>query len=297
MRQLNLDHLQALREVVATGSFSAAARNLNLTQPAVSLQIRDLEARVGVRLVDRLGRRAHATPAGAELVAHAERLAREADMALATMTRYREGGRGRVRLATAVSVCTYLLPPILVRLREAHPDLEVAIAVDMAERAVERVVANDLDIGLVTLPVKPNPAVEVLPVREDPMVALIPLGAPPAPKFVTPEMLAERPLIFNARQSRMYALTLDWFAQAGVTPKPILELGNSEAIKSLVAAGLGVAILPMERADDPLTHGRVNLHPLRPRLTRQLGLVRRRDKPMEAPFSTVWEALRELSNV
>jgi DNA-binding transcriptional LysR family regulator len=114
---------------------------------------------------------------------------------------------------------------------------------------------------------------------------------------VTPELLAERPLIFNARQSRMYALTMDWFAQAGITPKPILELGNSEAIKSLVAAGLGVAILPMERADDPLTHGRVNLHPLRPKLTRQLGLVRRRDKPMEAPFKTVWDALLGLAAV
>ena len=77
MRGLNLDQLQALLEVVEQGSFSAAARRLNLTQPAISLQIRELERRFGVRLIERLGKRAHATVPGRELVEVARRIFRE----------------------------------------------------------------------------------------------------------------------------------------------------------------------------------------------------------------------------
>src|SRR5712672_1952927 len=84
MRNLNLDQLEALREVVALGSFSAAAERLNLTQPAISLQVKQLEARLGVRLVERIGKRAFATAAGRDLLAHARRLFDEAAAASAT---------------------------------------------------------------------------------------------------------------------------------------------------------------------------------------------------------------------
>ena len=78
MRGLNFDQLRALLEVIEQGSFSAAARRLNLTQPAVSLQIRELERRFGLRLIGRLGKRAHATAPGRELVEAARRIFREA---------------------------------------------------------------------------------------------------------------------------------------------------------------------------------------------------------------------------
>src|SRR5438270_14096887 len=100
MRSLNLDQLRTLSEVLAQGSFSAAARKLNLTQPAVSLQIRELEGRCGVRLIECSGRRVVATAAGGELIAHAERIGAEAERALAAMRRHREGCVGRVRLGT-----------------------------------------------------------------------------------------------------------------------------------------------------------------------------------------------------
>ena len=81
MRSLNLDQLRALTEVAALGSFSAAARQLNLTQPAISLQIRELETRWGLRLIERLGKKARATGPGRELIEHARRIARECDAA------------------------------------------------------------------------------------------------------------------------------------------------------------------------------------------------------------------------
>src|SRR5207247_9937040 len=103
MRSLNLDQLRALLEVVEHGSFSAAARRLNLTQPAVSLQIRELERRFGVRLIERMGKQAHATIPGRELITAAQGIFRECALAEAAMRRFRDGWIGRVRLGTTLT--------------------------------------------------------------------------------------------------------------------------------------------------------------------------------------------------
>jgi DNA-binding transcriptional LysR family regulator len=296
MRNLNLDQLQTLREVIALGSFSAAARALRLTQPAVSLQIRELENRLGVRLIERLGKHAFPTAAGEELVLHAQRLAQEADQALAAMRRHREGRLGRVRLGTSVAVCTHLLPPVLARLRSAHPDLELIITVETMETVVARIVANEIDIGAVTLPVKEHPAIEVIPIRKDPMQAFFPGDERNLPRQATPAYLAGRSLLLSQRRSQTYKIIDSWFESAGLELKPVMELGNTEAIKTLVAAGVGVGILPLERKQGPLPHGEVQVRPLNPPLVRELGLVRRRDKSLEKPLRIVHEALITLSN-
>src|ERR1700716_1878288 len=128
MRSLNLDQLRALLEVVERGSFSAAARQLNLTQPAISLQIRELERRFGVRLIERLGKQAHATVPGRELVAAAQRIFRECDLLDAAMHRFREGWIGHVHVGTTLSAMVYRLPPILRRVRLDHPGIDLVVA-------------------------------------------------------------------------------------------------------------------------------------------------------------------------
>src|SRR5262245_16362485 len=120
MRSLNLDQLRTLTEVIELGSFSAAARRLNLTQPAVSQQIRELERRFGVRLIERMGKQAHATAPGRELVDAAQRIFRDCDLAEAAMRRFRDRWIGRVHIGTTNTAMTYLLPPILRRLRLEH---------------------------------------------------------------------------------------------------------------------------------------------------------------------------------
>ena len=98
MRNLNLDQLRTLLEVVELGNFSAAARRLNLTQPAVSLQVRELEQRFGVQLIERMGKQAHATAPGRDLIEAARRIFSECEVADAAMRRFREGWIGRVHL-------------------------------------------------------------------------------------------------------------------------------------------------------------------------------------------------------
>jgi DNA-binding transcriptional LysR family regulator len=295
MRNLNLDQLQTLSEVLALGSFSAAAQKLRLTQPAVSLQIRELEKRIGVRLVERMGKRAYPTAAGEELLTHARRLAQEAEQALTAMRRHRDGWVGRARLGTSVAVCTYLLPPVLAGLRRAHSDLEVAISVGTTENVVSRILANELDIGVVTMPVKEHPAIGVERLREDPMMAFFPGAERNLPKHATPQYLAGRDLILNQRVSQTYKIISQWFEAAGIELRPIMELGNTEAIKTLVATGIGTGILPLERKKGILVYGRTQVRPLRPALMRELAIVRRRDKPLETALKIVYEALLTLS--
>jgi DNA-binding transcriptional LysR family regulator len=295
VRNLNLDQLQTLREVVALGSFSAAANKLRLTQPAVSLQIRELEKRLGVQLVERIGKRAYATSAGEELIGYARRLAQEADAAIAAMRRHREGGLGRVRLGTSVAVCTYLLPPVLASLRRDHPDLEVIISVGTTEYVVGRILENELDVGVVTMPVKPHPALEIASLREDPMMAFFPGSERNLPREATPQFLAGRNLILSHRQSQTYKVIAQWFERAGVELHPVMELGNTEAIKTLVAANVGVGILPLERKQGILVYGKTQVRPLKPELLRELSVVQRTDKPLDRALKIVRDALQTLA--
>jgi DNA-binding transcriptional LysR family regulator len=292
-RELNLDHLRALVTVAELGSFSAAARRLNLTQPAVSLQVRQLEARVGVRLIERLGRHAHPSAAGAALIERARRFASEAEAALADMRRFREGKVGRVRIGTGATACTYLLPPVFRRLRERSPDLEIIVVTGNTGEILSAVEDNRLDLALVTLPVS-RPALQVVPVRTDALVGVLPPAAKLEGKALSAVDLARFPLILFERGGAMRSDIDDWLRRGGVEPRPVMEMGNIEAIKQLVGAGLGASVISAVALDVEARAGTLSVHPLRPTLTRTLGLVHRRDKPRDAAFDFAYAAIRTL---
>src|SRR5205809_5785263 len=117
MRNINLDQLETFAAVIELGSFSAAAQRLNLTQPAVSFQIRQLERRLGLRLIERVGRRALPTVAGRELLPHIGHIDDALAAAFTAIGPYAQGVAGRVRLGTGATACIYLLPPVLRDLR------------------------------------------------------------------------------------------------------------------------------------------------------------------------------------
>jgi DNA-binding transcriptional LysR family regulator len=145
------------------------------------------------------------------------------------------------------------------------------------------------------MPVKEHPAIGVERLREDPMMAFFPGAERKLPKRATPQYLAGRDLILNQRVSQTYKIISQWFEAAGIELRPIMELGNTEAIKTLVAAGIGVGILPLERKKGILVYGRTQVRPLQPVLMRELAIVRRRDKPLETALKIVYEALLTLS--
>ena len=294
MRSPNLDQLRALMRVAELGSFSAAARTLHLSQPAVSLQIRELETRFGVQLLHRIGKRALPTHAGRDLIAHAGTLFEVTDRALAAMQRHKEGRAGRVHIGTGTTALTYRLPPILAALRRDHPDVELVITTGMTPDIVERIVGNVIDIGLVSLPVDER-ALRVIRLRKSELVAILPRATPSVPKTIAPADVAAGPLILEYERANHSRLVREWMRASGLDARPVMELDNIEAIKNVVAAGLGVSIIPAEAMGGAPVERRLVMRALRPALGYDLALVYRRNKPLDDAARVVLKALQSIA--
>jgi DNA-binding transcriptional LysR family regulator len=291
---VQLAHLRTLEVIARHGSFSRAARELHLTQPAVSMQVRRLERGLGLPLLERVGKRAFPTRAGEVLLAHAARAFRELEVGVAHVQELRGVVAGRVRLGTSASISVYLLPLALRKLRVRYPDIDLVVVTGLASEIARALVANDLDVGLVSLPVRDR-QLAVTPFYRDRLVAITPVErrwrrrAP-----VRAAELMETPLILFDQGSTVRRMIDGWFHGAGLVPHPAMELGNTEAMKRFVEAGMGLSITSEVSVKADVAAGRLLSLPLDPPVMRQIGLVRRRDKPLAPPLAAVLEALEDL---
>lgn len=288
MRSLNLDQLRTLVTIADLGSFTAAARVLHLAAPTVSLHVAELESRVGAPLLLRQRRQVVPTGVGQGLVERGRRLLADADAALDDVARQVQGRGGRVRLGASTGALAWLLPQALEAMGRDHPQVDVQVAVLTSQETLSRLQQGTLDIGLVALPQAAVKGLQIEPWRRDPVMAFVPV-AWPVPRTVTPAWLAARPLILNDASTRLHRLTTDWFAAAGEQPQPRIELNYNDAIRSLVAAGYGAALLPHEGGTAP-HDARIRRVPLAPRLWRPLGLACRA-APQEPATRFMREAL------
>ena len=292
MRELNLDQLRTLVSIADLGTFSAAAKALHLAQPTVSLHVSELESRLGASLVARGSRSVTLTAAGATLVDRARRLLRDADEAVDAVKRQAEGKLGRVRLAASTGVLIDLLPQVLQALQARHPGIDVEVSILGSADAMTRLAQGTLDVGLVALPQPPMRGLIITPWGLQQMMAFVPLGWK-APRRVTPAWLAAQPLIFNDATSHLYHVTMEWFAAAGHAPRARIELNYDAAIRSLVVAGYGCALLPLQPSTDAALSARAQVLPLSPKLTRRLGIAQRAKPHTDAATERVIEVLKE----
>jgi DNA-binding transcriptional LysR family regulator len=288
---LSLAPLRALQAVARHGSFSRAAIELGLTQPAVSMQISQLETRVGLPLLERVGKRATPTEAGELLLAHAGRAFLELEAGLERVRQLRGIVAGRLRLGTSASISIYLLPPLLRRFRTRYPETELVIVTGNASEIVAAVAANDLDLGIVSLPVRSRELV-VAPFYRDELVAI----APPhrswlARRPVTAKELAAGPLILFERGATLRRVIDAWFHRGGAPPARVMEMGNTEAIKKLVQAGLGRSVTSWFSVKSDVRARALAARRLSPPLHRQIGLVHRRDKTRTPALDAFLSAL------
>ncbi|VVE02273.1 LysR family transcriptional regulator [Pandoraea soli] len=291
MREISLDRLRTLVAIADRGSFAEAARALHLAPPTVSLHIAELEERIGAPLLSR--KRGHVRPSaiGEVLVERARRLLADAEQALADIQRQVQGLEGRVRIGASTGAIAHLLPQALEVLRQHHPAIDVHVAVLTSRETLSGLVDGTLDVGLVALPQPPEAGLVITPWRRDPVMAFVPAHWQ-CPARVTPAWLAGQPLILNDATTRLSQLTAEWFATGGHQPVPRIELNYNDAIKSLVAAGYGAALLPHE-ATAPLPDKRVVMRPLRPALWRRLGIAHRAGH-IERSTQHVLDVLRDL---
>jgi DNA-binding transcriptional LysR family regulator len=307
MRGLNLDQLASFAQVIELGSFSAAASRLNLTQPAISQQVRQLEEKFGLRLIERIGRRATPTEAGMALLTHAHNIETAVAAMTDAMAQQSSGSLGRVRIGTGSTALLYMLPPVLRDLKQRFPSLEITVSTGNTVDTMKSLAENSIDIGLVVMPVNGR-SFSVTPVIEDEFVAIEAADAKLLPTRVTPAVLASLPMLFDEPTSQSHRVIAEWFRRHDETPKPVMQLGSIETIKELVGAGLGCAVVPrvavIGKTGDG-SGGRVTLvdsagkallrwQPLSPRLYRRLALVMRRDKVMHRGLREVHATLLQL---
>lgn len=295
MTTLNLGNLATFRLVIQRGSFSAAADILGLSQPAVSLQVRQLEQFLRTRLVERTGRGIKATAAGLALLEHGNRIEQVVEEAVRSVSEFSHEISGTITLGTGATACIHLLPPLLQQLREEHPLLRVGVTTGNTLDVVRAVEENRLDIGLVTLPASGR-ALEVMPILDEEFVLIISQVQDEQIAHFTPQILHALPLIAFESGSGTRDLIDGWFNTCDLEVCPVMQLGSIEAIKRMVRAGLGYSIVPRMAVENVADREGLSVRSLNPVLHRQLGIVMRQDKILSKGISEVIRLLREKTN-
>ncbi|MDI7276436.1 MAG: LysR family transcriptional regulator [Anaerolineae bacterium] len=240
---MELRQLRAFERVVSCGSFSRAADELALSQPAVTAQIQALERELGVRLLERLPRRVLTTSAGETLLPYARGLLNLEEDARRALEELRGLQAGTLRVGASPTIGTYLLPSVLGELKRRHPGLRVIAEIQPTHHVAEALETHALDVGLVEAPVA-SAALAAEPFHSDDLVLVVPAGHPwAARRSIRPGELAGQPLIAREPGSGTRQLVEERLRALGVEAAPALELGAIEAIKNAVAAGLGVAFI------------------------------------------------------
>lgn len=295
MMTLNLGNLATFRLVIQRGSFSAAADVQGLSQPAVSLKVRQLEQFLQTRLIERTGRGIKATAAGIALLAHSEQIELAVSAAVQSVSEFNREISGSITLGTGATACIHLLPPLLLKLREQHPLLTVGVTTGNTLDIVRAVEENRLDLGLVTLPaIGRNLA--VTPVIDEEFVCILASNQEALPPAVTPEVLQTLPLIAFESGSGTRDLIDGWFLADGRAIAPVMQLGSIEAIKRMVRAGLGFSIVPRMAVEHPQDRIGLNVQSLTPLLHRQLGIIMRQDKIISKGIAEILRLLQKLEN-
>lgn len=295
MTTLNLGNLATFRLVIQRGSFSAAADILGLSQPAVSLQVRQLEQFLRTRLVERTGRGVKATAAGLALLEHGNRIEQVVEEAIRSVSEFSHEISGTITLGTGATACIHLLPPLLRQLREEHPLLRVGVTTGNTLDVVRAVEENRLDIGLVTLPASGR-ALEVMPILDEEFVLIISQAQDEEIAQFSPQILHALPLIAFESGSGTRDLIDGWFNTCDLEVCPVMQLGSIEAIKRMVRAGLGYSIVPRMAVENVADREGLCVRSLNPILHRQLGIVMRQDKILSKGISEVIRLLREKTN-
>ena len=252
---MQLNRLWVFYHVARHKSFSRAAEALFLSQPSVSSQVKLLEEACGLKLFDRFGRGSGLTNAGEVLYAYAERifdLVKEADGAIEEL---RGADAGTIRISASNTLCAYYLPDVIDRFRRGHPRVEIQMDAGYTENVVDSILKFKSDLGLVGRAIA-DPNIVTLPLWEEELVLIVPPGHPfAAGDTIDTSEIKDQPFIMSETGSGVRAITEEIFLRAGLSPRVVMELGENEAVKRAVAAGLGIAIISARVAKRELEAG------------------------------------------
>jgi DNA-binding transcriptional LysR family regulator len=250
--------LAAFCAVVERRSFSQAAERLGVTQPAVSLQVRSLEKRLGTPLLDRSGRRVEPTEAGWRLYRGAQRMLSLEDQLLAEVASTTEGElSGDLVLGASTGPAAIAVPVLLCEFQRENPDVRVHLTVSDTHTVVERVAARDLELGIVGAS-RRHRGVRFEPFFSDQVILVCPPGHRFAGRTVTLDELREETLILMQEGAGVRQIVEDGLRRSGVRLRDLdvkLELGLQESVRHAVEAGYGVTFISRTAVGAELTAG------------------------------------------
>lgn len=255
---MEIRQLRAFMAIAEAGTFTAGAQRVHITQAAISMQIRQMELELGAPLFVRAPRRVLLTEAGEALLERARRILREHDAAVAEIAELAGAERGRLRIGSASAmVSADPLPQILKELHEHHPQAEVSIVSGTSEALVRQILAGDLDMAFVSLPVEAR-GIQTEMLSSDELIAIAsPRHKLAKQRVVSVFTLAGEKLILGERGGNTRRLIDGLFEEAGVQPAVAMELSRLAAIKRMVEEDMGVGIVPSKSAREEIAAGRL----------------------------------------
>ncbi|HYP72086.1 MAG TPA: LysR family transcriptional regulator [Variovorax sp.] len=284
---LSLRQLEVIVEVAEAGSFRAAARKLDISQPALSRTLRLAEEALGARLFDRDTRRVTITPAGQELLHIARRVLGDFDSALSELGHFMQGYRGQISVAALPSMNVALLPSAIAAFRQQHPQVEFKLHELAADALLAAVEEGRADFGLCAKPA-PDQRLRYQPLQDDPMMLVCREDDPAAARANAPwSILAERPCLSVQSGSSIRSIVDGVFIRKRLSVRAAIEAPSVAACCALVKEGLGIAALPRLSLGLADMRGLVAIPLVQPAAHRSVGIVTRIGRTL-APASVAF---------
>ena len=269
--------LEAFIAVAQSGSFSAAAERVHVTQPAISKRIAQLEDSLGCRLFDRISRTIYLTEAGSALLPRAEKILLELRETKQAIRDLSGNISGSLHLAISHHIGLHRLPPVLKGFVSANPDVNLQIEFMDSEIAYDGILHGTFEVGVITLAPEPHPRILSEAIWPDPLVLMVanehPLSAQGEVDILT---LQHFPAVLPGLETYTGRMIKQLFSENGLTLNATMATNYLETIKMLMTVGLGWTILPQSMADSGVT----TLECPQLNLTRMLGFIHHREKTL-----------------
>jgi DNA-binding transcriptional LysR family regulator len=247
---MELRQLEYFAAVARHRHFTRAAEALYVTQPALSQQIRRLEAELGLALFRRTSKGVELTPAGADLLVHAEKVLGEVAAARAEMDRHTGVSRGVARIA-ATAADAPRLPEALAAFHHEHPGIQIALRQGSANEVVDLVQRGAVDVAVLALAGEPPAGVTAQPLADEPLRVAVPVDDDLAGATIDLEALRGRAFILAEPGTALRETVLDATQHAGFSPLPLFEVGDPATVRYLIRANLGIGLVPASWLERP----------------------------------------------
>lgn len=256
MRKITLRQLEILEAVARCGSFSGASGELHLTQPAVSMQVKQLEAGLGLPLFEHIGKQIRLTEAGRETVKSARLIARELanlEQALADL----QGLEGGTLTVSAASTASVFAARLMARFRALYPEVQLSLNVVNRETLLKHLTENTIDLALMGKPPE-DLGLHARPFMDNPLVVIAATSHPLAGKSDIPlARFLEEPLIGREPGSGTRGALTAFLTEHGLPFSTAMEMNKNEAIKQAVEAGLGVGVVSLHTVQAEIASGQL----------------------------------------